>query len=634
MDIRVETVTDPDYPGSKIYEVTALTVGTTRNGNKYTKEELEKAARGLSFRTININHEQSKRLSYPENQTLAMDFIENAVRGQIRIADPQIQKMIESGDINKLSIEQIPVDSEDCDEKACLQKGVTFTEIALLTKDTPPGDPNTEIKLEMLVRENSSSNGNTSQIEEISQNDKMAEETPKTNSLTEEQAQLLRSVLKASGKEDLEECVAAAMAAGKTPEEAIASCQKPESDCGCDKSEDAPVPTAAPAVETTEAKPVELSAAAMETLKSSEQKQLEKLEELIGLVKPKEEAVKPEPSSKVADVKTEAYKPVHEFFEGVKSGSISENSTSWEVDLDKMYEQWGYKHEAVTVSSGTPAQQYSKSIMIIPGGKSKVPIRQFCDFVKLSGQEKANWYKLPGFSFGAITEGTEPTNVSQTLAKITATPSIRGAVQRIGYSQIEDVPGLTNSVNAHMALEAASDEEKLLHAAFDAETPTNWINANTGGTISSDDVASMTFKREAIVASKKKLSEQGYDISPGSLVAILHPKAYSELLLDTNLNNYYQDAQSSITATGALEKIYGVDIVVSANVTAQDNSTNDTYRNIIFAKGDTFGLAATRNLSVEAQRRNEVQQVVVSGTHRVACAVKDEASCVRISSAQ
>ena len=69
MDIRVETVTDPDYPGSKIYEVTALTVGTTRNGNKYTKEELEKAARGLSFRTININHEQSKRLSYPENQT-------------------------------------------------------------------------------------------------------------------------------------------------------------------------------------------------------------------------------------------------------------------------------------------------------------------------------------------------------------------------------------------------------------------------------------------------------------------------------------------------------------------------------------------------------------------------------------
>ena len=29
MDIRVETVTDPDYPGSKIYEVTALTVGTT-----------------------------------------------------------------------------------------------------------------------------------------------------------------------------------------------------------------------------------------------------------------------------------------------------------------------------------------------------------------------------------------------------------------------------------------------------------------------------------------------------------------------------------------------------------------------------------------------------------------------------
>jgi hypothetical protein len=340
------------------------------------------------------------------------------------------------------------------------------------------------------------------------------------------------------------------------------------------------------------------------------------------------------PSSKVDEVpKKESFKAVHEFFDAVKSGQGS-GSSQWSINLQDMYSAWGYKSEAVTISSGDRPQVFDTQILVTPDGKTRVPIRQFCNVTSLNGADRAHWYKIGGVSFGAITEGSEPSNESQTLTKITATPTIRGAVQRIGFSQIEDVPALTSAINQAFALEAVSDEEILLHTEFDSVTATNWINANTGADLAggaSDDVAGMTFKKEAIIYGLKALATQGYNTSRGNVVCILHPKAFAELLADSNLATYYQQGNANITATGALSELYGVQIVVSPNVTATNNITNDTYRNLMFVKG-AFGVASARDMAMEAQRRNEVQQVIISGTQRVAVKTLDEKQVVRISS--
>ena len=341
-------------------------------------------------------------------------------------------------------------------------------------------------------------------------------------------------------------------------------------------------------------------------------------------------------SQKVADVKSEAVAKVYEWFNGVKNGSSNQSSATWSVNLDELYNKWGYKNsEAVTVSSGDSPQKYLPQIIVTPDGKVKVPIRQYCQQVSLNGEDRAHFYKMGGVSFGAITEGTEPTAESQTVSKITVTPSIRGSLQKVGYGQIEDVKGLTQAINQTFAVEAISDEEKLLHAEFDSVTATNWVNANTGADIaSSDDVSGMTFKREGIINAKRTLAESGYDTSAGSLVAILHPKAFSELLSDTNLNGYYQQGSPSVTAKGALEELYGVSIVVSNNITTKDNTNNDTYRNLIFSKGNAFGIASARDLQMESSRRNELQQVFITGTTRLAVKTIDEKAVCRVSSAQ
>jgi hypothetical protein len=379
--------------------------------------------------------------------------------------------------------------------------------------------------------------------------------------------------------------------------------------------------------------------------KSIQQAQIEKLSEIIGAIKPKTEVA---PSSMVDDsgtqAKKESYNKVVEFFQKVKDSpkDVSFPAVSWNVDKNEYLERWGYrinsgasKTEAITINAGDAGQIFSKQILVVPGGRMKTPVRQYVNFSEIqNGSDRVHFYTIGAFDFGAITEGTEPTNVSQTVAKLTATPSVRGAVQRVGYSQMESTPfGLVDAINEAMALAAIDDEATdLLDTTYNAVSPTNWVRADTGAQVTSDDVANITFKREGLLAAKRLIAQQGYDVSPGNLVLFLHPKAFQELMLDTNLTNFYQYTRPDITAVGALEQLYGVDIVVADQVRLQDNTTNDTYRNVMAVKGVAFGMGAARNVTVEAQRRNELQSVILSGTHRVKSVVIDEKASCRISS--
>ena len=159
MDVKFEYQgEDRDFTNAKVWKVEAIHVTTTRNRRKFTRAELEASARSLSFRELNINHDTSRRLSFPENATLAMHFnpASMAVEGSFRVTDPAVNAMIETGRINAVSIEQIPTKGETCNEILCEQHGVAFIGMALLEKNVPPGDPQTInkiVKIESLFVE-------------------------------------------------------------------------------------------------------------------------------------------------------------------------------------------------------------------------------------------------------------------------------------------------------------------------------------------------------------------------------------------------------------------------------------------------------------------------------------------------
>jgi len=141
---------DKDFEGAKTYKVEAIHVTTTRNMRKFTQTELEKAGTSLSFRSLNINHDENRQLPFPENATLGMEFDNSrmAVVGRFRVMDPAVNAMIETERITKVSIEQIPTKGESCNEVVCEQHGVAFIGMALLENDILPGDENANISKE------------------------------------------------------------------------------------------------------------------------------------------------------------------------------------------------------------------------------------------------------------------------------------------------------------------------------------------------------------------------------------------------------------------------------------------------------------------------------------------------------
>lgn len=414
----------------------------------------------------------------------------------------------------------------------------------------------------------------------------------------------------------------------------------------------------------------------LDQYKNTGQRQLEALSGQMGIKKYKAESVAfgGMPSSLIDDSQYKSHyessvsKPAA-FFEESKNGANGTGFYSWSIrpdaylaTLEKRWMNYGSVHgsrpvsseereqgyvlnkdgarvksEAFTISAGDMPQMFSKQVYLIPGGRMRVPIRQFLDTQIIENSDRYNWYKVNGFDFDDTTaEGSESSNESQTVTKVQATPALKRAVQTVNYSDIENAPfDLIEAFNRAAALGSLQAESvEVLDSTMNGiTTPTNWVNANTGGVITDDDVASMTMKQEGAYHASRLIMQQGGDISPGNMVLFAHPKAVIELILDTAADFFTGQNALHPTALGVLENRLGMDIVPNNKVAAQDNTTNDTYRNILAMKG-AIGLAVAADLQIEAQRRPDLSAVKVGARHRIKGAAIDETMTARISSAQ
>lgn len=141
-----------EQDGVSFYRVIASNADIkNRNGRIYTAKELQAAASSLSERPLNINHDPSRQLSFPENQVLAARFEDGRVECIIQIQDRYVQQLIESGEISKVSIEGFYLDESRNTEDTEYPTSLHFRALALLTKDDEPGDPLTQIIKDSLI---------------------------------------------------------------------------------------------------------------------------------------------------------------------------------------------------------------------------------------------------------------------------------------------------------------------------------------------------------------------------------------------------------------------------------------------------------------------------------------------------
>ncbi len=299
--------------------------------------------------------------------------------------------------------------------------------------------------------------------------------------------------------------------------------------------------------------------------------------------------------------------------------------------------------EAITTA--TMPINYDRDAIFIPGGQLSRPARQFFR-VKPTGQGNGTvaWYTGTNAAFGTISEGSAPSEDSITVAQVTGSPTTRGNFVKIKYSWLEDNPFSLPEFMAMASMKAAIDAENteiFTTLAAAATNATNqWFNGSTGavftaaaGTGGADDTASMTLTLTGVSKPKNALDVQGYG-AQGPYIFALHPKNYNELIIASGISTLVQQGVPNITLSGVASMLLGTQLEVYDQVAAQDNTTNDTYQNIMFVNQQAFGLGVAREVTVKAEEHSELQQLYWTATHRIVGKVLDNKAWCRVSCAQ
>ena len=301
----------------------------------------------------------------------------------------------------------------------------------------------------------------------------------------------------------------------------------------------------------------------------------------------------------------------------------------------------GNVQEAVSTSGTIPGVKQASNISVQLGSKTAIPIRQYGQFQAVpTGQNTARFYRITVPDAGAITESptTDITAVTHTLTSIDVTCSVRGWRQTVEKAELEDYPAsFLNAIRETARLEAIRDEHRLIlqdlagtdHDFGGITTAPYHIGGSDGAATSNptEEDADGELDEDGLTFSKRYLEELGQDTSPGNLIAFISPRAFEALISSTSLSEYTQIGNASVTRLGQMERLYGIDIIVTNELLSQNNAS----RNLVCVKGKSWGLASQRKMEIEFQKNIAGQYWDIVWTHRIGVDILDANTYVIVS---
>jgi hypothetical protein len=157
-----------------------------------------------------------------------------------------------------------------------------------------------------------------------------------------------------------------------------------------------------------------------------------------------------------------------------------------------------------------------------------------------------------------------------------------------------------------------------------------WINGHDGsgiaqgGSTPADDsgmTSISTLAYPGILAGKGLIEDQGFD--PTNIIMYTSGKGIRDLTLDPNLDSYISFSRPAILTEATVERIAGVNLVRTSGIaTLAGGGVATGRRAVMFIPGVSFGLVTGRDLTMEAQRRNEFQFIHLTGTQKLQVYVK------------
>jgi len=293
--------------------------------------------------------------------------------------------------------------------------------------------------------------------------------------------------------------------------------------------------------------------------------------------------------------------------------------------------------EAVSISGTHATQDLDTDVAIVPGGISFVPVFQFAKTKEIvAGADRARFFKSTIPANGAQTVGSTPSEATQTITSIEVTPSTITGTYLIGdFDEIENSP--FDLLQVIVEGSAASYEDFVatdMLTTVSAEgtlTPGLWIRGDTGATVTSSDIASVTLDETGIAFGREYLENQGYLRGGVKPVCFLHPRQWRELITSTNVTSLATRSVPDIWLKAQLEELMGVQLVVTNAVENETAQTNNAYNAIMCIPKHSYGIGIKRDVTVKMHEIPEDNQVRVNTTWRTKSGVIDATSIVRIS---
>lgn len=300
--------------------------------------------------------------------------------------------------------------------------------------------------------------------------------------------------------------------------------------------------------------------------------------------------------------------------------------------------------------------KYSHEELVLPNGKVITPIRQFCETKILPPGTNEAFF----FDFGKVTtlnnvtEGTEVTTVTPTIISSRAETESRGTRVIIGYAQTEESPlDIISATNRAFSLESIADETVQVMSAVNKlklHETNHWIDS-WGDQINDDIDIEGKLSIHAILEALNVIIKEGLDVSN----AVLYTTGKALVDITTS----YEAREYNINNIDDLEKYLGIKLIRSSachntreeRIPARENifqrikriwfrkergveiKGGNGRRSILFLPNITLGLVSGRDLTMEAQRRNELQAIDITGTQKVTAIVKNKEGLVLISHA-
>ena len=327
------------------------------------------------------------------------------------------------------------------------------------------------------------------------------------------------------------------------------------------------------------------------------------------------------------------------------------NSVVIEIDKEDFYKAHTVKEnspvtEAVSTSGTIPTVSAQRDIIVLPGGISVKPVRQWTQFKEIpQGNDKVRFYKIDIPAFADITEGGSDISAStHTLTSVdVAADTPRGFRQVVKKTEIEKYPsGLLEAIRSTARLRAIQDEASIIlkdiaapaaaASGYNTFVAGKHLRADTGANVgsTSDEDAAGEFLKEGVEFGRQKLEEGGFDVSPGNVVLAITPRAFRTLISDPDIATYVQNGDPAISQQGRLERYLGVDLFVTNTL----RTANNSFRNIMWVKGKAFAVASGRKLELEFDKNIDNQSVSVVATHRTNAGILDQTAYVVLSSKQ